>query len=76
MKTKKTKIDPTNNPAAKPSTVLLGDMFFTGDTIYTVLWDCRICTDTYLILEDAPENRANPYIVAIPLFEFKLKGSY
>jgi hypothetical protein len=55
---------------------LLGDMFFTGDTIYTVLWDCRICTDTYLILEDAPENRANPYIVAIPLFEFKLKGSY
>ena len=51
-------------------------MFFTKDTIYTILWDCSICTDSYLLLEDAPENKANPYIVAIPLYEFKLKGSY
>ena len=55
---------------------LIKNMFFTKDTIYTILWDCRICTDSYLLLEDAPENKANPYIVAIPLYEFKLKGSY
>ena len=54
---------------------LIGDIFFTEDTLYTILWDCRICTDSYLILEDAPENRANPYIVAIPLFEFKAKNN-
>ena len=55
---------------------LIKNMFFTKDTIYTILWDCRICTDSYLLLKDAPENKANPYIVAIPLYEFKLKGSY
>ena len=55
---------------------LINDLFFTEDTLYTILWDCRICTDSYLILKDAPENRANPYIVAIPLYEFKVKGSY
>ena len=55
---------------------LIGDIFFTVDTLYTILWDCRICTDSYLILKDAPENRANPYIVAIPLYEFKkVEGS-
>jgi len=55
---------------------LIGDIFFTEDTLYTVLWDCRICTESYLILKDAPENRANPYIIAIPLYEFKkFKGS-
>ena len=37
---------------------LIGDIFFTEDTLYTILWDCRICTDSYLILKDAPENRA------------------
>ena len=55
---------------------LLSDIFFTEDTLYTILWDCRICTDSYLILKDAPENRANPYVIAIPLYEFKAKGSY
>ena len=55
---------------------LIGDVFFTEDTLYTILWDCRICNDNYLLLKDAPENKANPYIVAIPLYEFKLKGSY
>ncbi len=55
---------------------LIDDLFFTKDTLYTILWDCRICTDSYLILKDAPENRANPYIVAIPLYEFKkIEGS-
>jgi len=55
---------------------LIGDIFFTEDTLYTILWDCFICTDSYLILKDAPENRANPYIVAIPLYEFKkVQGS-
>ena len=24
---------------------LIGDIFFTEDTLYTILWDCRICTD-------------------------------
>ena len=55
---------------------LISDIFFTEDTLYTILWDCRICTDSYLILKDAPENRANPYIVAIPLYEFKSKSNY
>ena len=50
---------------------LIGDIFFTEDTLYTILWDRRICTDSYLILKDAPENRANPHIVAIPFYEFK-----
>ena len=50
---------------------LIGDIFFTEYTLYTILWDCFICTVSYLILKDAPENRANPYIVAIPLYEFK-----
>ena len=52
---------------------LIGDTFFTEDTLYTILWDCRICTDSYLILEGASKNKANPYIVAIPLYEFKEK---
>ena len=55
---------------------LTSDIFFTKDTLYTILWDCRICTDSYLILKDAEENRANPYIVAIPLYEFKVKSTY
>jgi len=54
---------------------LLGNIFFTTDTLYTILWDCFICTDSYLTLKDAPLNQANPYIVAIPLYEFKVKGS-
>ena len=52
---------------------LIGDTFFTEDTLYTILWDCRICIDSYLILEGASKNKANPYIVAIPLYEFKEK---
>ena len=54
---------------------LLGNIFFTTDTLYTILWDCFICTDSYLTLKDQPLNQANPYIVAIPLYEFKVKGS-
>lgn len=54
---------------------LLGNIFFTTDTLYTILWDCYVCSDSYLTLKDQPLNQANPYIVAIPLYEFKLKDS-
>ena len=41
---------------------------FTKDTFYTILWDCRLCTDNYLLISNAPENQANPYLVAIPMY--------
>ena len=47
---------------------LFEHVLFTKDTFYTILWDCRLCTDNYLLVSNAPENQANPYLVAIPMY--------
>ena len=47
---------------------LFEHVLFTKDTFYTILWDCRLCTDNYLLISNAPENQANPYLVAIPMY--------
>ena len=47
---------------------LFKHVLFTKDTFYTILWDCRLCTDNYLLISNAPENQANPYLVAIPMY--------
>ena len=47
---------------------LFDHVLFTKDTFYTILWDCRLCTDNYLLVSNAPENQANPYLVAIPMY--------
>ena len=47
---------------------LFENVLFTKDTFYTILWDCRLCTDNYLLVSNAPENQANPYLVAIPMY--------
>ena len=47
---------------------LFEHVLFTKDTFYTILWDCRLCTDNYLLVSNAPENQSNPYLVAIPMY--------
>lgn len=49
----------------------LGDLFFTEDTLYTVLFDCRYCTEFTLEFENEVPFNLGQYIIAIPLSELK-----
>jgi hypothetical protein len=50
---------------------LFENQFFTENTLYTVLWDCKYCEDFVLEFENELPFSLGRYVVAIPINEFE-----